>query len=317
MTRLALAKTLALVLIAACAESADMFLSAEAGSLAVEARIIETERGFRDELAKVSAEATIRNSSPEAQDYSNAWLWLTSDETRYRAYLNSLGSHHVDVSTVVIEANGTLELSVYWAVPETELEKLDGGTFVMIVDPEKTESQYDRRYVTRVDGQEIEMRASEALFDKSVDGLSPVSREIHSQAIAVFLDSSSEYKKKQYLAVFPGSFDEFLAVFHQDDFGELYMESFTYLNLFHQLSLEFPEIGLPKYVSLAVDACLDADAPNQFRTNFLEMRSRFPDLYETIASELTESQLRLIELVDGASIHDWEPVEVMCGYSGA
>ena len=317
MTRLTLAKVLGVILVAACAESADIHLSAESGSLSVEARITATERGFRDEFAKVSGEVAIKNTDAEAQEYSNSWLWLSDgDEIRYRAWLDSLASHHVDVGTIEIDPKSTLELSVYWAVPESELDKLTDGAFVLIVGPERTESQYDRSYVTHIDGQKVEVRASEVLIDKPIDGLSPKSREIHRQAIAVFLDSNSESTKKEYLAVFPDSFDEFLAVFHQDDFSELYMESFTYLDLFHQLSIEFPELGLPKYASLAAEVCFDADAPNQFRVNFREMRSRFPELYEKAASELTDAQLRHIELVDGASIHDWEPEEVMCGYSG-
>ena len=199
---------------------------------------------------------------------------------------------------------------------QTEPAEPKDGAFALEIEPGHSQSKYDGTYSIYVDGQIVEVRVSEALINKPTDGLSSRSLEIHNNAIAVFLDSDNDSIKKEYLSVFPVSFDEFLTIFHPDDFTELYSDSSTYVDLFHKLSLEFPQLGIPKYVSLAGEACYDADAPAYFNRNFDDIRNRFPEIYEKAASKLSETQLRHIELVDEASIHDWEPEEVMCGYSG-
>ena len=175
-----------------------------------------------------------------------------------------------------------------------------------------TQSPYDHIYLTRVDGQEVEVLASDNLIQRSLQGLSSRSLEIHKKAIAVFMMSDNEMVKLDYISAFPESFDEFLLIFHPHNYAELYSYSYTYLDLFHQLSLEFPRLTVRKYVDLARSACMDADAPNQFRENLGNIRKRFPELYEQSVAHLTVEERHHIELVDDASIHDWEPQEIMC-----
>ena len=196
---------------------------------------------------------------------------------------------------------------------QTELAEPKNGALTRETEPEHSQSKYDSTYSMYIDGQMVEVRVSERLFNRSTDGLSSRSLEVHNNAVAVFLDSDNDSIKKEYLSAFPGSFDEFLTIFFPEDFTELYSGSDTYVNLFYKLSLEFPQLGIPKYVSLAVEACYDADAPAFFNRSFRDIRDRFPEMYEQAASELSEAQLRHIALVDEASIHHWEPEEVMCG----
>ena len=175
------------------------------------------------------------------------------------------------------------------------------------------QSQYDYNFAKYVDGRSVEVGAADNLVGRSVDDLSVRALEIHQKAIAVFMASDNESLKVSYISAFPDSFDEFLTIFHPSDFAELYSGSYTYLHLYHQLGLEYPRIAVPKYLSLAKNSCFDADAPNQFRENLRDIRERFPELYQTSINELSEQEKRRIELLDQASIHDWEPKEAMCG----
>lgn len=166
--------------------------------------------------------------------------------------------------------------------------------------------------IDAVPGQLTKNQFRDQLVRKPTDGLGARSLEIHRSAVAVLLDADDDALKQDYLSAFPESFEEFLQLFNPRDFSELYADSYIYLDLFHRLSLEFPELAVPKYLSLARDACFDVDAPSQFYENLVKIRERFPDRYATAAKALTEDQLRRIELLGEVSVHDWEPAEVMC-----
>lgn len=119
-----------------CAQPLDLEFRAESEHLKVRAVITESEAGFGDGLTKLSGTAAIHNPTSQAQQYSNMWLLLRSARgIEERAYLNNLTSHRIDSGTVKIEPGDTLEISVYWVIPDAEIEQLGYGGFILEVHP--------------------------------------------------------------------------------------------------------------------------------------------------------------------------------------
>ena len=125
---------LATLLLASCAQSVDFEFEAESENLSAKAAItkISFARRFEDGFAKFSGNVTIKNTSLQPQGYSNMWLWLRSGEkVQARAWLDNWTSHYIDEGEVEIEPGDAIELSVYWVLPESEVEKFGGNTFVL------------------------------------------------------------------------------------------------------------------------------------------------------------------------------------------
>jgi hypothetical protein len=123
---------LAATLVASCAPQFDFEFEAESENLSAKGTIIEMEFDFQDGLTKLSGDVVIENMSSQPQQYSNMRLWLQSGEhVRARAFLDSLASHHIDTGTVEIAPGDRLELAVYWAFPDSEIEKLGSDAFVL------------------------------------------------------------------------------------------------------------------------------------------------------------------------------------------
>ncbi len=118
-----------------CTPSLDFELDAQSDHLAAKATITEIEFAFQDKYTKLSGIAKITNSSSVVQKYSNKWLWLSSgEEFKSRAYLDNITSNIVDVGTVEIKPNDTLDLNVYWIFPDSDKGELGDGEFVLELD---------------------------------------------------------------------------------------------------------------------------------------------------------------------------------------
>ena len=136
MTRI-LGMVLATLFLASCAQPLDIEFDAKSEHLTAKATISELETDFKDGFAKLSGTAVIHNTTLQSQEYSNMWLLLGStDGVMERAYLDNLTSHFIDTGTVEIEAGDTIEMSVYWVVPDAEIEHLKSGGFVLEIRPD-------------------------------------------------------------------------------------------------------------------------------------------------------------------------------------
>jgi len=123
---------LATFLIASCVPPVDYQFEAESENLSAQATVTHVEYDFMDGRAKLSGNVTIENTSSQPQKYSNMWLWLESGETaRARAFLDNLTSHYMDDGVVEIQPDDSIELAVYWAFPESEIENFGDGSFVL------------------------------------------------------------------------------------------------------------------------------------------------------------------------------------------
>ena len=127
---------LAFVVLCSCAPSPKFEFETTSNNLTVKVTTIGFKANFRDGYSKIPATATITNTGSEPQDYSNQWLWLRSGEiVQERAYLDSLGSNAIDVDVVEIEAGETLNLKIYWAIPNDDFERLGDDPFVLEIRP--------------------------------------------------------------------------------------------------------------------------------------------------------------------------------------
>ena len=137
------------------------------------------------------------------------------------------------------------------------------------------------------------------------------SQAIHIAALELINNPDSIYTKKAYLAVFPSSFTIFLNIFHPKDFGQLY-DGFSYIQLFKNAAAKHPEIAVDKYLSLASEACFDADAPNHFREALKSFIKEHNSIYTKNYKLLTKEQQANIERFLKASFHPHGNAEGFC-----
>lgn len=124
-------------LISACEPDVSIELQAQASSLEARATITTVEFDASEKTVKYFADVSISNTSDVVQPYSNKWLRLESADTESaRAYLDSVASHHIDVDTVDLAPNESLDLKVYWVIPSAELEETSSEPFVLALRPE-------------------------------------------------------------------------------------------------------------------------------------------------------------------------------------
>jgi hypothetical protein len=152
-------------------------------------------------------------------------------------------------------------------------------------------------------GKEVTKTYHQMLREKSLEGLSPLSKQVHERALEVFDNPNSADAKKLYLASFPKSFKSFMEIFQPKSFGELY-DGFIYMHLVDSLVSEYPEAVGEIYLKLAGEGCLDADAPNYLRHNLVAFESRYPEIYKKYYKNLRSDQRLNVEIFKKASIHN-------------
>ena len=144
--------------------------------------------------------------------------------------------------------------------------------------------------------------------------LSKESLAIHKAAITLSKDIMNKELQISYLKIFPSDFSIFLKVFHPKKFDQLYSHSHVYIDYFIRFSLQFPDLGAEKYVSLVSSACFDADAPNYFRTGLEEFIEKYPAKYKVHYSKLSQAQKNNVKLFLNASFHPHDNTAGFCGF---
>lgn len=175
--------------------------------------------------------------------------------------------------------------------------------FLLLVSGVAFANPYDGRMSMFENGKEVTKTYHQMLREKSLDGLSLLSKQVHERALEVFDKPNSADAKKRYLVSFPRSFKSFMEIFQPKSFGELY-DGFIYIHLVDSLASEYPETVGSIYLELASEACLEADAPNYLRHNLVAFESRYPEIYKKYYKNLTSGQQHNIELFKKASIHN-------------
>ena len=124
------------VLFSSCTPSPKFQFEAKSPSLSVDVTTTDFEINWRDGYSKIPATAVITNTSSEPQNYSNQWLWLRSgDVIEERAFSDRLASHAIDVDVVEIGPGESLNLEIYWAIPDNDFERLGDDSFVLEIRP--------------------------------------------------------------------------------------------------------------------------------------------------------------------------------------
>ena len=162
---------------------------------------------------------------------------------------------------------------------------------------------YDGEFFTFENGESVKKTLHQRLQETDLETLSSDSLQIHNSALAVYDDPYSEERKQDYLNVFPKTFGQFVSVFHTKEFDQLY-DGYIYINLLKILSNEYPVESSEIILSLASEACLDADAPNYLRDALEKFIQSHPDIYNEQFDRLSIEHRENIERFKMASIHD-------------
>jgi len=176
---------------------------------------------------------------------------------------------------------------------------------------EANSNPYDDVQYKLEKGVEIRETYSQILSLKSLQDLSEVSIEMHNKALNVYLNPASEKYKKEYLNIFPKKFSIFLKVFHPKDFKQLY-DGHIHIELFNKLAKEYPDLAASTYISLASEACFDADAPNYFREGLNSFKNKNSYLYGQKYNLLSKEKQENIEFFLNASFHNHDSIDGFC-----
>ena len=175
--------------------------------------------------------------------------------------------------------------------------------FLLLISGAAFANPYDGQVSMFDNGKEVTKTYHQMLREKSLEGLSPLSKQVHELALEVFDNPNSADAKKRYFESFPRSFRSFMDIFQPNSFGELY-DGYIYIHLIDSLASEYPETVGSIYLKLASKACLDADAPNYLRHNLVAFEGRYPEVYKKYYNNLTSDQQHNVELFEKASMHN-------------
>ena len=110
---------------------------ARTSTLEADATITSVKFDADESTVKYFADVRISNVVEVTQLYSNRWLRLESADTQSaRAYLDSVASHHIDIGTVELAPNESLDLKIYWVFPSAKLVGSSDEAFVMALRPD-------------------------------------------------------------------------------------------------------------------------------------------------------------------------------------
>ncbi len=141
--------------------------------------------------------------------------------------------------------------------------------------------------------------------------LSKISLKINNSFIALKANPSNQELQKEYLGIFPNKFSIFLDVFHPKNFDQLY-DGHEHIMLFNELILKFPNQSIEKLLSLASEACFDADAPNYFRSGLNKFIEMHPEIYKENLAKLDVKKVNNITKFLGASFHLHDKTSGFC-----
>lgn len=175
--------------------------------------------------------------------------------------------------------------------------------FLLLISGAAFANPYDGQVSMFDNGKEVTKTYHQMLREKSLEGLSPLSKQVHELALEVFDNPKSADAKKRYFESFPRSFGSFMDIFQPNSFGELY-DGYIYIHLIDSLASEYPETVGSIYLKLASKACLDADAPSYLRHNLVTFEGRHPEVYKKYYNSLTSDQQYNVELFEKAAIHN-------------
>lgn len=126
-----------IVALPSCVPPPEYDFEAVGESLEVNAKIGKPDLSFKEGHIRLFGDVEVSNHTGEIQSYSNRWLYLTAgDSIRERAYLDSVTSNVIDVSTVEIKPGETLSLSLYWVLPASAFDGHDDEDLILVIESE-------------------------------------------------------------------------------------------------------------------------------------------------------------------------------------
>ena len=122
----------------------------------------------------------------------------------------------------------------------------------------------------------------------------PLSRE--SKKVKLAFDAlaktpKSRQKQLDYLKSFPQDKQQFIAVFDQNDFSELYSDSYEYITAFFKLSKYYPQQVMDKSINIGKDLKWNADAVGYLQHHIVILGNQQIKIFSTELRRLPESQV--------------------------
>lgn len=130
------------------------------------------------------------------------------------------------------------------------------SSFASAVDSssETLKSRYDSYVLSRPEGKEVKTTRYVLLAKTKTEGLSDISKQQHKNALAVYENPNDEKVKIQFIDEFPSNFETYISVFDRGDSGELYKNSYIYIDLLGDLANEYPQKVISLLLSLSKNA---------------------------------------------------------------
>ena len=117
----------------------------------------------------------------------------------------------------------------------------------------------------------LSLLISNAVFAQS---LSQTSQKIKIAYDELKSDSSSNRKQLAYLTEFPNNSGTFMAVFMPPDFGELYSDSYKYIEALIGLAKTYPSKVIKKSLNIGKGLKWEADATGQMQQSIVELGNK-------------------------------------------
>ena len=126
----------------------------------------------------------------------------------------------------------------------------------------------------------------QSLFSQA---LIPDAAKVKSAYEKLMVDTSNKTLQKSYVDAFPSNTKTFLNVFQPKNFGQLYEESYKYLQLFEKCATLYPQEVVSKCVNIGKNLVWDADAVGQIQQISIILSVEYPDIfineYKTLSIE--------------------------------
>ena len=130
--------------------------------------------------------------------------------------------------------------------------------------------------------------------------LLPSAKELRNAYKELLASNYSDLASLKYLNTFPSTTRSFLEIFTDKNFGQLYNDSYLYIEAFGKSAASNPQLALTKDLTIAKELVWDADAINYFQKTTVRLAIEFPKVfiveYEKLSPE--ERDMLIVFLAD-------------------
>lgn len=138
--------------------------------------------------------------------------------------------------------------------------------------------------------------------------LSARSKQIKNAYEELENDTGSKKNQLTYLHIFPTSSKEFKEIFDPKDFGQLYNDSYKYIEAFVKLDKYYPMQVIDKAVDIGKNLIWDADATGQIQQEIVNMGNKYIAVFiKKLESLASNEKAKLITFLADVENHKAYP----------